>query len=185
MRVTRTCACATSRESFDSDDAYLRQNRSRSVLCLPIFKQAKVVGALYLENGLTAGAFTPDRVGVLEFLASQAAIWLENARLYSELRRSEAWLKEAQHLSSTGSFCWQVGGESVQFSEQMYRIYELDPSMPVAIDTIASRIHPDDLPLMQEMLDIAREPATDLDYLYRARMPDLSVKHLHLVAHAV
>ncbi len=120
-----------------------------------------------------------------KFLASQAAIWLENARLYSDLRRSEAWLKEAQHLSLTGSFYWEVESDTLEFSEQMYRIYEFDPSMPVTLDAIASRFHPDDLPLAQEMIDIARGPATDLDYLYRVRMPDLSVKHLHIVAHGV
>jgi PAS domain-containing protein len=58
----------------------------RSILCLPIVKQAKLLGALYLENNLTAGAFTPDRVTVLQLLASQAAISLENATLYSDLQ---------------------------------------------------------------------------------------------------
>jgi PAS domain S-box-containing protein len=69
-----------------SKDEYVRQKRSRSVLCLPIVKQTKLVGALYLENNLTARAFTPDRVTVLQLLASQAAISLENATLYSDLQ---------------------------------------------------------------------------------------------------
>ncbi|MEO8006718.1 MAG: ATP-binding protein, partial [Betaproteobacteria bacterium] len=69
-----------------SRDEYVRLKRSRSVLCLPIVKQAKLVGALYLENNLTPGAFTPNRVSVLELLASQAAISLENAALYSDLQ---------------------------------------------------------------------------------------------------
>ena len=68
-----------------SRDEYVRHNRSRSVLCLPIVKQAKLMGALYLENNLTPGAFTPERVTVLQLLASQAAISLENASLYSNL----------------------------------------------------------------------------------------------------
>ena len=74
-----------SADNVYSKDEYVRQKRSRSVLCLPIVKQAKLVGALYLENNLTAGAFTPDRVTVLQLLASQAAISLENAGLYSDL----------------------------------------------------------------------------------------------------
>jgi PAS domain S-box-containing protein len=69
-----------------SNDEYVRQNRSRSILCLPIVKQAKLVGVLYLENNLTMGAFTPDRVTVLQLLASQAAISIENATLYSDLQ---------------------------------------------------------------------------------------------------
>jgi len=74
-----------SADTVYSKDEYVRQKRSRSVLCLPIVKQAKLLGALYLENNLTAGAFTPDRVTVLQLLASQAAISLENATLYSDL----------------------------------------------------------------------------------------------------
>jgi PAS domain S-box-containing protein len=67
-------------------DEYVRQKRSRSVLCLPIVKQAKLVGVLYLENNLTPCVFTPDRFTVLQLLASQAAISLENAALYSDLQ---------------------------------------------------------------------------------------------------
>jgi signal transduction histidine kinase/DNA-binding NarL/FixJ family response regulator len=68
-----------------SADAYVRRARPKSVLCLPIVKQAKLVAILYLENSLAAGAFTPDRVAVLDLLASQAAISLENATLYNEM----------------------------------------------------------------------------------------------------
>ncbi|MGA7815911.1 AAA family ATPase, partial [Caballeronia sp.] len=68
------------------EDEYVRQSRSKSVLCLPIVKQAKLVGALYLENNLVPFAFTPDRVAVLQLLASQAAISLENAHLYADLQ---------------------------------------------------------------------------------------------------
>jgi PAS domain S-box-containing protein len=72
-----------------SADAYVQQRRPRSVLCLPLVKQANLVGALYLENNLTPRVFTPNLLAVLEVLASQAAISLENARLYAELQVSE------------------------------------------------------------------------------------------------
>ncbi|SOE87275.1 PAS domain S-box-containing protein [Burkholderia sp. YR290] len=76
---------ASSEEVF-SQDEYVRQKRSKSVLCLPIVKQLKLVGALYLENNLTPGAFTQERMTMLLLLASQAAISLENAHLYSDLQ---------------------------------------------------------------------------------------------------
>ena len=70
-------------------DAYVRQTHARSVLCLPLVKQAKLIGVLYLENNLASHVFTPARISVLELLASQAAISLENAGLYAELKVSE------------------------------------------------------------------------------------------------
>ena len=70
-------------------DAYLREKRVRSVLCLPLLKQAELIGLLYLENNLASHVFTPTRISVLELLASQAAISLENARLYADLRLGE------------------------------------------------------------------------------------------------
>src|SRR3984885_1156632 len=82
-------------ENFYSQDEYLRRKHPRSVLCVPIVKQSKLVGVLYLENNLTPRAFTSDRVAVLELLAAQAAISLENAGLYSDLQRSETFLAEA------------------------------------------------------------------------------------------
>src|SRR5262249_41243045 len=86
-----------------SEDEYIRRRRPGSVLCLPLIKQAKLIGALYLENSLTPHAFTPARITVLRLLASQAAFSLENARLYSDLQHAKALLAEAQRLSHTGS----------------------------------------------------------------------------------
>jgi PAS domain S-box-containing protein len=73
-------------DSVYSKDEYVRRNGSRSVLCVPIVTQAKLVGALYLENNLAPCAFTSGRVALLQLLASQAAISLENAHLYSDLQ---------------------------------------------------------------------------------------------------
>ena len=86
---------ASARNPFSSDD-YIRQNHARSVLCLPLVKQAKLIGVLYLENNLTPHVFTPARIGVLKVLASQAAISLENANLYSDLQRSEAAIRASE-----------------------------------------------------------------------------------------
>ncbi|MEG3850088.1 AAA family ATPase, partial [Microcoleus sp. herbarium13] len=66
-------------------DSYIQQQQPRSLLCIPILKQSKSIGILYLENNLSAGAFTSDRLEVLKMLISQAAISLENARLYERL----------------------------------------------------------------------------------------------------
>ena len=84
-----------STDKVHSKDEYVRHNRSKSVLCLPIVKQKELVGVLYLENNLTPSVFTPERVTVLQLLASQAAISLENAALYTDLQLQVGLL---QHL---------------------------------------------------------------------------------------
>ena len=85
-----------SADNVYSKDEYVRRKHSRSVLCLPIVKQARFVGALYLENNLTPGVFTPDRVTVLQLLASQAAISLENASLYSAAKEAEEKIRQGE-----------------------------------------------------------------------------------------
>jgi len=70
-----------------STDEYVQQRRPRSMLCLPLLKQADLVGVLYLENNLTPRVFTPKRLAMLEMLASQVAISLDHARVYTELAR--------------------------------------------------------------------------------------------------
>lgn len=74
-------------------DAYVVEHQPKSVLCTPILHQGKLTGVLYLENNLTIGAFTPERLEVLQLLSSQAAISIENARLYSELEEANRTLE--------------------------------------------------------------------------------------------
>jgi predicted ATPase/signal transduction histidine kinase/tRNA A-37 threonylcarbamoyl transferase component Bud32 len=75
---------ASSEETFTLDE-YITAHQPKSILCIPILHQGKLTGTLYLENNLTAGAFTPERLEVLQLLSSQAAIAIENARLYASL----------------------------------------------------------------------------------------------------
>jgi PAS domain S-box-containing protein len=83
---------ASTQNPFSADE-YIRQKRARSILCLPLVKQAKLVGALYLENNLAPHVFTPARLAVLNLLSSQAAISLENTRLYRDLQEREAKIR--------------------------------------------------------------------------------------------
>jgi predicted ATPase/signal transduction histidine kinase len=167
------------------EDEYVRRRGARSVLCLPIVKQTRLVGVLYLENNLTPRAFTANRVTVLELLASQAAISLENARLYSELQRSERFLAEAQSLGTTGSFGWNSLSGEVQWSDETYRIYEYDRTIKPTLELAAQRIHPADRADRQRIFDLARDQRATYDSTYRLLMPDGRIKHLHVFAHAV
>ncbi|HEX8107936.1 MAG TPA: AAA family ATPase, partial [Kofleriaceae bacterium] len=113
-------------------DPYLAQRRTRSVLCLPILRQAKVVGLLYLENALVAGAFTPDRLVALELLASQAAISVENALLLSKERAARALAEaarvHAEQAERRAEFLAEAGailGESLVYEETLARLVRL------------------------------------------------------------
>jgi len=304
-------------EKLFSEDEYVRQRRPRSVLCLPLVKQANLVGVLYLENTLAPRVFTPNRFAMLELLASQAAISLDHAQLYAELgrlnaelakakerlrlvvdttpammqsalpdgsidffnrrwleffglpleevrgwnwtsavypedapafvekwrmalktgegfeaearcrradgtyrwlfhrqvplrdeggniikwygssidindrkvaeedlRRSEAFLAEAQRLSHTGSFGWNVSNDEHFWSDETFRIFEYDASIKVTSALILKRVHPQDIPLVQQIIELAAD-GKDFDYECRLLMPSGSVKHVRLVAHAV
>lgn len=120
---TVVLADATIPTSF-SADPYWAQVRPKSVLCLPILRQAKLVGLLYLEHCLVTAAFTPDRVAVLELLASQSAISLENAQLFTGLqeenrerrkvenmlREREARIRRLVEANIIGIFFWEING---------------------------------------------------------------------------
>jgi signal transduction histidine kinase len=99
------------------------------------------------------------------------------------LRRSEAFLAEAQRLSLTGSFSWRVTTDEITWSDQLYRIFEFDQGMPMTLELIGTRVHPEDMPLLHDMIERARCAGTDFEHEHRLLMPDQSIKYLHMVAH--
>lgn len=295
-----------------STDEYIREQRPRSVLCLPLVKQTTLVALLYLENNLGPNIFVPARVAILKVLASAAAISLDNSRLYrelqeregrirrlvdaniigvlisdsegqiiesndaflkmvgysreelvsgrmrwrnmtpvewkdasehgvvqvettgackvfekeyyrkdgsrvpvlvgaarfeknsivafaidlterkraeealrrstQELRRREAYLAEAQRLSHTGSFGWNVVTNEETWSEETYRILGYDTSVQPTFQLILDRVHPDDMQLWQEALGCAAE-GKEVDFEHRLVLLDGAVKYLHVVAY--
>jgi PAS domain S-box-containing protein len=275
-----------------------------------LINQAKLIGVLYLENNLTPHVFTPTRIAVLKLLASQAAISLENTRLYRDLeereakirrlvdanivgifiwnlegaiidaneaflqivgysredltsgrlrwtdltpadwhdrderviaevkatgiiqpfekeyfrkdgnrvpvligaaifegsknegvafvldlserkrgeealRRSEAYLAQAQRLSQTGSFWWKVSSGELIWSDEAFRIMGYDRTMRPSVELVFQRVHPDDIQLVQHMVSRAAGEGKNMDFEHRLLMPDGSIKHVHVVLEAV
>jgi C4-dicarboxylate-specific signal transduction histidine kinase len=109
----------------------------------------------------------------------------ELKRSEEELRRSEAFLAESQHLSRIGSFSWRVATDEITWSDQLYRIFDFDPGVPVTPGLISTRVHPDDIPLLNDMIIRVRGAGSDFEYEHRLLMPDRSVKYLHLIAHRI
>ena len=105
-----------------SADSYIREHHARSVLCLPILKQTRLLGMLYLENNLTLGAFTPARMAVLKLLASEAAISIENARLYRDLADREARIRRLVDANIIGIVIWDLQGRIIEANDAFLRM---------------------------------------------------------------
>jgi len=169
---------ASLRNSY-SDDPYWGQRKAKSVLCLPIVKQSKLVGVLYLENNLTPHVFTAGRMAVLDMLASQAAISLENARLYSELRRSEALLAEGQSITRTGTWSRNLLTNELFWSDESYRVFgyrpgEVEPNYPFFLE----RVHAEDRESLKKIVDEAMANQSDFTVEFRIILPNGTIRHV-------
>ncbi|QRM45827.1 AAA family ATPase [Rhizobium sp. BG4] len=166
---------------LDPGDEYFQMNRPRSILCVPVFNATSLIGLLYVENNVVSDVFSQDRTSVLDFLASQAGIWLGNARLYSELQRSEAWLREAQRLSRTGSFYWSDDLDRLECSEEIYRICQLPADHFLTIGGLGELVQQTERADFHELVDAARRLGTNIDRQFKLQLADGSFRDVRLV----
>jgi PAS domain S-box-containing protein len=106
-----------SKPNIFSEDDYLRGRPAKSILCLPLIKQGRLTALLYLENTQTSHAFSPDRIAVLEMLAAQAAISLENTRLYSDLQERETKVRRLVESNIIGIYIWDFQGRIIEAND--------------------------------------------------------------------
>jgi PAS domain S-box-containing protein len=116
---------ASARGAF-AGDAYIRRKRARSVLALPLIKHGKLVALLYLENNLAPDVFTPARVAVLKFLASEAATSLDNARLYREIQERESRIHRLVDANIIGMHIFNAGGVIVDANHSFLKTVGYD-----------------------------------------------------------
>jgi PAS domain S-box-containing protein len=113
---------ASGDDQFLADD-YVRRKRARSILCLPLLRETTLVGALYLENNLAVNVFAADRIVVLKLLAAQAAISLENVRLYDELQDREGKIRRLFDSNFIGLVMWRGDdGKCIDANDAFLRI---------------------------------------------------------------
>ena len=115
-----------SKPNLFSGDAYLRDRRSKSILCLPLIKQQQLSGILLLENALASHTFTPARTAFLELLAAQAAISLENTRLYSDLKEREAKVRRLVDSNIVGILIGNPDGHVQEANQAFLQIIGYD-----------------------------------------------------------
>src|SRR6267378_2733724 len=157
----------------------------RAVWARPLFSsEGKALGTfaiLYRE----VGSPSATDLQLIENASHIVGIAIERHINEEELRRSEAFLAEAQRLSLTGSFSWRLDTDEITFSEELYRIFEFDYDTPVTLEQIVGRVHPEDIPLLSEKMDLARRNINDHDYAIRLRMPDGRVKYLRTKSYGI
>jgi PAS domain S-box-containing protein len=142
----------------------------------------EVLGSFAITNRQT-GRPTPFHQVLMEQFTHMASIAIERTRSEEALKRSEALLAKAQLLSATGSFSWRADTDDIKWSQEAYRIFEFDPAVTMTPELIRTRVHPEDVPLFDEIINRARGTDSDFEYEQRLEMPDRSVKYLRVVAH--
>jgi PAS domain S-box-containing protein len=141
-------------------DSYLRLNHVRSVLCLPLVKQGELSGILYLENSLASHVFTPARIAVLTVLSSQAAISLQNTRLYNDLAEREARIRRLVDANIIGIAIGDLDGHIREANDAFLRIVGYDRD-----DLATRRLRWTDL-----------KPPEQLDHDARRGIPELRME---------
>jgi len=122
-----------------------------------------------------------DEIARLGNVFNDMAVRLQE--LYRELQLREAYLAEAQKLSHTGSFGWDVSSGELTWSRETFRIFEYEPTDKVAIDLVVQRTHPEDRLAVQQLIERVSRQRTEWDFEHRLLMPDGSIKYLRVVGH--
>jgi PAS domain S-box-containing protein len=114
-----------------------------------------------------------------------ASIAIERALSEAALKRSEAFLAEGQRLGATGFFSWRLDTDEITLSEELCRVYELDPNVPPTVERCFGLIHPEDIPMLVEKREQIRADHGPYEHDLRLRMPDGRVKYLRTVGQVI
>jgi formate hydrogenlyase transcriptional activator len=138
-----------------------------------------------IRNIRSTGHAVVDTRGDLREMVGTVIDITEHKRAEEAVRRSEAYLAEAQRLSHTGSFGWRPDTGEIVWSDETYRIFEYDRSVKPTTDSVVQRVHPEDRAEVSEVINSAFAGATDFEHAYRLLLPDGRVRHVHAIAHAL
>ncbi len=137
-----------------------------------------------IRNIRSTGHAVVDARGDLREIVGTVIDITERRRAEEAIRRSEAYLAEAQRLSHTGSFGWKPSSGEIFWSDESYRIFEYDRAKKPTLDVILQRVHPQDKALAQQVIDRASKTGTDFEHEYRLLLPSGAIKHVRALAQA-
>ncbi|MFN6469623.1 MAG: AAA family ATPase [Nostoc sp. SerVER01] len=184
-----------------ANDPYIVRQQPKSILCSPILHQGKLMGILYLENNLATGAFTSERIELLNLLCAQAAISLENARLYERSQEYAQKLERSfDELSASNSrfeklvdnvpgvvYQYQISADGAMsltyMSRECYQLYEITAEQAIAnVQLLLERIHPDDAATYQQSVTNSMQTLTPFEWSGRIITLSGIVKWIHAQA---
>lgn len=136
------------------------------------------------KHSVTSYALARFLSALMQYFPHVAALAIQRAQNGEASRRSEAFLAKVQRIGAAGSFIWREGAAEIIASEQVYHIFDLDPALPLTLELMATRIHPEDLSMFHERIEQARRAAGDVDFEPRL-ISDGSIKYLRVMAHGI
>jgi PAS domain S-box-containing protein len=162
------------------DKGWAQDNGMIAFAGYPLLVEDRLVGVVALFARHTLSESILD---TLASIADTIAQGIERKRAEEKVHRSEAVLAQAQRLSKTGSFITDLLGDEHNWSEELRRIFEIDPGTRITSEEIRALFHPEDLPVYEEAFKRAVAADHDIDITYRIITPAGKVKHLHAVSH--
>ena len=164
-----------------SDKDWVRRENIIAFAGYPLVLEDRLVGVMGM---FSQKPLTESTLEALSFASGIIAQGIERRRAEEALRRSEAFLAEGQRLGQIGSYSWRVATDEIKWSNELYRIYELEIGVPMTLELLRTRVHPEDLSLYEKMVEKARNGGDDFEWQFRLLMPGRSIKYMHSVAHA-
>jgi PAS domain S-box-containing protein len=166
---------------------------------IPVMHYTGMAAASFTSSGMPADlshAVSISALGIAGIVAVTFIVlglalltsWVDRrfaAQIFElQQQRSEAYLAEAQRLSHTGSFGWKPSTGEIIWSEETFRVFQYDRTTTPTMELILQRVHPEDVALVKQTIERATQDGKNFEHEYRLLMPDGSLKHVHVVAHA-
>ena len=162
-----------------------------TTLATPLLREGAPIGTILVRR-TEVRPFSDKQIALLETFADEAAIAIENVRLFEAekqralaLARSEMHLAQAQQLSQTGSYSWKPGTNERHWSDEIYRIFDFDPTQGPDLEKAIERVHPDYRDHIRRVIELHARGEVSTDEILKLLFPDGSIKFVHLTSHAL
>jgi signal transduction histidine kinase/GAF domain-containing protein len=185
-RTIHVSDLASEEGEYPVDSRHAKEEGYRTALATPLLCEGTPLGIILVRRA-EVRPFDDRQIAFLETFADQAVIAIENVRLFEAektralaLARSEMHLAQAQRLSRTGSYSWKPDKSERHWSDEIYRIFDIDPAPD--IEKAFERVHPDQRDRIRRVIEAQARGEVSADEIFRLLLPDGSIKFVHLTS---